>query len=247
MAKKMTRTLTRKIALVVAAALCLSGCPLSEKTSAQDKTPSAKAPSVKSPSAKVLLGDEKKTGSMKSRFRDILGILSGTLAWARNDWAMAAASFIETEHSAAETGNARLREYAAFGLASTYLAEDEYEAALARLEAIGEPLSGDIGSGLWYQAGIIAFRNGEYASASALFRKSLEYDPTQTDAKINLELSRRSLAEGGAKRAGEGSGFSEDGTSGDEAETIFNLVRKKEQDRWKNQEEETPREAVADY
>jgi tetratricopeptide (TPR) repeat protein len=178
---------------------------------------------------------------------DILSILSGALSWSHQDWAAAASSFLEAERVASERGNTLLREYAVYGLASTYLAQDEYDSALARLSELDARMSPEIGSGIWYQAGIIAFRKGEYADAAEMFRKSLEYDPSRSDAKLNLELSRRSLSDTDAKRSASASAFSGEQASGEDADTVFNLVRKKEQDRWKNQEEQASRENVADY
>ncbi len=182
-----------------------------------------------------------------SSLRESFTILSGSLAWARRDWASAAKAFLDAEESALASGNETLRQYAVYGLAATYLAEDEYESAVARLAELDAGLSPELGSGLWYQAGIVAFRKGEYADAVAMFRKSLERDGERADAKINLELSARSLSESDSKRSAGGSGFAEAKPSESDEDAIFDLVRRKERDRWKNQEEEASREIVADY
>jgi hypothetical protein len=67
------------------------------------------------------------------------------------------------------------------------------------------------------------------------------------DAKINLELSRRTLEERKAKTAGTASGVREESSPDKQSDTIFNLIRKKEQDRWKNQEKTSPETMVSDY
>jgi len=177
----------------------------------------------------------------------ILGILNGFLAWSRQDWDLSVASFIGTAGEAASMEDVELREYAVFGLASTYLAQEEYESALQRLSELEDSENTGIRAGVWYQAGVIAYRKSEFDRAASFFRKSLENDPSAFDAKINLELSRRSLEERQSSRAGGASGISEEKTPGKDSETIFNLVRKKEQDRWKNQEEISPGTATADY
>lgn len=216
--------MAKKVTIVIAIfAVILSGC-------APRKVPEA---SARPPDKRVSA-------------RDCFKILSGALAWSRKDWAMAASAFLDAEQSATGDDGAVLRAYAAYGLASTYLAQDEYDSALARLAEVGEDSSGEIGAGVWYQAGIIAFRKGEFDEAASMFRKSLERDPAQVDAKINLELSRRNLAETEAKQLGNGSA-SVSQSGDDDADTIFNLIRKKEHDRWKNQEKPAPVENVADY
>ena len=239
---------TGAIALVVAiaAVVFLSGCTGHARSPATDKVAaSAKATATEKAAATDKAAPH--AARSKSSLGDIFAILSGSLAWSRRDWAMAASSFLDAERAAIDGKNSLLRQYAVYGLASTYLAQDEYEAALARLSELDEGSSTAIGSGIWYQAGIVAFRKGEYADASAMFRKSLEYDSSRTDAKINLELSRRSLSETEAKRNASGSSFSGSMSGDDDADTVFSLVRKKEQDRWKNQEEQASRENVADY
>ncbi len=177
----------------------------------------------------------------------ILGILNGFLAWTRQDWALSVASFMKTAGDAAALKDTTLREYAVFGLASTYLAQEEYESALGRLSELEDSESTAIRAGVWYQAGIISYRKGQFDQAASFFRKSLENDPSSFDAKINLELSRRSLEEKQASRSGGASGIRDEKTPGQESDTIFNLVRKKEQDRWKNQEEINSGTPAADY
>jgi len=106
---------------------------------------------------------------------------------------------------------------------------------------------GTAGEAAAEQAGIIAYRKGQFDQAASFFRKSLENDPSGVDAKINLELSRRSLEEKEASLSGGASGIREEKAPGQDSDTIFNLVRKKEQDRWKNQDEISSGPATADY
>lgn len=183
----------------------------------------------------------------KTGTEGLWGILTGVISWSRQDWALSVSSFLDTAQKATESGNSTLRDYAVFGLASTYLAQDEYDSALARLSEIEKSSTPEILSGVWYQVGIIAFRQGKFDDAASFFRKSLESDPSSLDAKINLELSQLSLVERKSDRSSGSSAIREDSAQSSESDAIFNLVRKKEQDRWKNQEEESSRSAVADY
>lgn len=171
------------------------------------------------------------------------GILSGVLAWARQDWVVSASSFLGT----ADAADSALGDYAIFGLAATYIAQNEYDSALARLSTIRDSPLPEIRAGVWYQAGVIAYRRGQFGDAVEYFKKSLENDSSAVDAKINLELSRRSLVEDDARRSGGASGVNENQSLDQEAETIFNLVRKKEQDRWKNEANGADEPTAADY
>jgi len=128
-----------------------------------------------------------------------------------------------------------------------YLAQDEYSSALNRLASISESAPADVRAGIWYQAGIIAFRKGAFEDASGFFRKSLENDPASLDAKLNLELCRRSLSESRSSQSQAASAVREGEDTGTDNEAIFNLIRKKEQDRWKNQTDGESDRTVADY
>lgn len=174
-------------------------------------------------------------------------VLSGVIAWARRDWALSASSFLDSAARAKAQGSEHVEEYAVYGLASTWIAQDEYDPALARLASIQDSASSEIRASVWYQAGIIAYRRGEFDEAAACFKRSLQNDPSAVDAKINLELSHRSLEEAEASSSGAASGFTEDAAQNQETEMIFSLVRKKEQDRWKNQEDGSKASSVADY
>lgn len=175
-----------------------------------------------------------------------LTLLSGFLSWIQQDWGNAASSYLRVAESARAENNTRLFDYAVYGLAATYLAQDEYDSALIRLSEISSDASDEVAAGLWYQIGVAAYRKQQYGLAGKYFRKSLEIEPAALDAKINLELCSRSLvtnesAAAAAPKVGESR------QKDDEAELLFNLVRRKEQDRWKNQQaEQTPSE-VEDY
>lgn len=176
-----------------------------------------------------------------------LGILSGTLSWSRRDWASSASSFLGTAAAADSSGDGALRDYAVYGLASTYLSQDEYDPALSRLSQIRDSSDAAIRSAAWYQAGVIAYRRGDFDEAVRCFRDSLRSDPRSVDAKINLELSRRSLVEREAASSSSSAPFAEGNQADDGTESIFNLVRKKEQDRWKNVEGDGASSSVEDY
>ena len=174
-------------------------------------------------------------------------VLNGVLAWSRQDWPVSTSSFLEAVEKSRSSGDPLPGEYAVYGLASIYLAQDEYDSALLRLAEIGDASTPELRAGVWYQAGIIAYRKGHFDEALAHFRKSLENDPSSLDAKINLELSRLSLAESRSDMASGNQGIQENNVDGQESETVFNLIRKKEQDRWKNQEEDAVQAGVEDY
>ncbi len=179
-----------------------------------------------------------------ARVGESLSILSGTLSWARGQWQRATVSFLPVADG---TEDAVIRDYALYGLASTYIAEEEYDSALSRLSEISPVADARVRASALYQAGIIAFRREEFAKAADLFRSSLEIDAQSVDAKINLELSRRQERSARRARAQSRSSVSEGRDSAQSERLIFDLVRRKENDQWKNRESAESGTAVADH
>jgi len=170
---------------------------------------------------------------------DRFAVLSGVLSWARQDWSGAAVNFIRVADSARNDETSLIRDYALYGLASTYLAQEEYDSALMRLAEISPESPSEIRSGIWYQIGVAAYRKGLYDQACTYFRQALEIDSAAVDAKINLELCRRSMHTSESSAAASAPGISESGQNEDQSEILFSLVRRKEQERWKNRQNES--------
>ncbi len=140
--------------------------------------------------------------------------------------------------------------YAAYGLGLVYLALGESEAALGRFgeaarAAASDPGMRELAYRAYYNAGITRFRAGDYEGAVEEFRSALDQDGSRPDAKRNLELGLRmatrktvpaaSLAELGKAKAGP------------EPKTLFNFLREKEGDRWRNQEWSADTADTPDY
>ncbi|MBN1615742.1 MAG: VWA domain-containing protein [Spirochaetales bacterium] len=162
-----------------------------------------------------------------------LAIAQGFFKWTGSDMSGATAAFLPLASQESPFPSV-VRDYANYGLAATYLGQGEYEAALNRLSLVSADASDVLKAGALYQAGIISYLREDYASAQQLFRSSLEVDPTSYDAKINLELSIQKNRNSSRVSSGALPGVTEDQIPSDEQEAIFDLLRKKEQDRWKN-------------
>jgi Ca-activated chloride channel family protein len=131
--------------------------------------------------------------------------------------------------------------YAEYGLGSIYLALDEEAAALQRFAAAEKRLAGmpqedhrELIYRINYNRGVVRFHAGDFAAAADQFRSALETDSSRIEAKRNLELSLLSLAgqSSGASRSHDlNSGEEQDGRK-----TLFDYIRRKEQDQWKSRE-----------
>jgi len=181
------------------------------------------------------------------RAAGVTAVLSGVLSWARRDWPSSVSHFLDSLEQAESSGNEVVGYYALYGLGSTYLSGDERRAAESRFDAIGPDAPPEIVASTWYQRGVIAYRDGDYERAALSFRHAIEIGGVSTDARVNLELSLRSRDESRSRASSGPSAAQTEPSDDPAADSVFNLIRKKEQDRWKNQETEQTGSGSPDY
>ena len=177
-----------------------------------------------------------------------LNFLSGYIAWKQNDWTKAASKFFKSIDLSEELKDERIKDYSDFAIGSIYLMQNEDASALSRFEAINENADKNLNSYIYYQKGIIAFKNHEYEKAVRLFKKSLELKPDSVDAKINFELSMRYQKKQKEKLPNSKSAAVIENKEADLLEkTILNLIRKKEKEQWQKKEQENKQPQAFDY
>ena len=177
-----------------------------------------------------------------------LNFLSGYIAWKQNDWNKAASKFFKSIDLSEELKDERIKDYSDFAIGSIYLMQNEDASALSRFEAINENTDKNLDSYIYYQKGIIAFKNHEYENAIKFFKKSLELKPNSVDAKINFELSMRYQKKEKEKLPNSKSAaVIEDKETDLSEKTILNLIRKKEKEQWQKKEQENKQPQAFDY
>ena len=175
-------------------------------------------------------------------------IARGAWAWYQRKYRQATAIFLQTETEARAAQDDTLAQYAAFALAATYLAQEEFAAASARLADIAPDAPASLRSAALYNEGVIAHQQGETDRAIGLFKQAILADPANTDAKINLELCQTETtmrqaqsAETEMRQAGEGTDDSK------LANGIFTLIKENEQNQWKNVQSNKKDDGGIDY
>jgi len=177
-----------------------------------------------------------------------LNFLSGYIAWKQNDWNKAASNFFKSIDLSEEVEDVKIKDYSDFAIGSIYLMQNEDASALSRFEKINENTDKNLNSYIYYQKGIIAFKNHEYEKAVRLFKKSLELKPDSVDAKINFELSMRYQKKQKEKLPNSKSAAVTENKEADLLEkTILNLIRQKEKEQWQKKEQENKQPQAFDY
>ncbi len=178
-------------------------------------------------------------------------VLEGTFAYKNGDFGEATAKFFDLT---LDFQTEEAKNYALFGLSSTYIELGEFDAALKRLEQIsleeqnGVPLSPKLSSAVFYNRGVIFAKKGNFRSAQANFRDAILADSSNENARINLELCSRQTPLGGAEG---GSTILKSVSIQKEFDAkeraIFSLIRESEQERYKNMGGSSESSDVLDY
>ncbi|MBQ3965630.1 MAG: VWA domain-containing protein [Treponema sp.] len=175
-------------------------------------------------------------------------ILKGAWAWYQKRYHEATAVFLHADSMAQAGQDAELEQYALFGLSATYLAQEEYEASLTRLNQIAPDAPPQILSAAFYNEGIIAHHRGENQRAIDLFKKAVLADADNINAKINLELCQTEeamrQAQGAEKEMQQASESRDDSAL---QKGVFTLIKEKEQNQWKKVQSNKKDDGILDY
>jgi Ca-activated chloride channel family protein len=186
--------------------------------------------------------------SCSGRAKDGARILKSTWAWYQKQYQTAVAGFLQTSEDASKSGDSLVQQYALYGLAVTYMTQEENGSALERLSQIAPDAPQQVRYAAYYNAGIIANRSGDYKKAAALFKQAILADGTKADAKINLELSQKQESTHKAQDAEqEMKSVSENNNESALEKAVFSLIRENEQKKWKNSQSDKKENSAVDY
>lgn len=186
--------------------------------------------------------------SCSASFKDSKKILESTMNWYQKDYNKAISGFTEVINNAEIEDDELTKQYALYGLSVTYLMQNEKNASLEKLSEISPNAPVRIKFASYYNAGIIAQREGDYEKAIQCFKMALLVSPDDVNAKVNLELSQTQETQ----KAKEGQqemmpAADSSDTESDIEKTIFNRIRENDQKQWKNYESPEKNSSVIDY
>lgn len=126
--------------------------------------------------------------------------------------------------------------YVAYNLANVYHALGEFPAALSLWEEAEATNSVDLLFRIHFNKAVLFYEQGEYLAARESFIRALLLEPSNVDAKINLELTLKKLETGLSAQTrrspGSDTGSSVPETSTSETLRIFDYLRRKEAQQW---------------
>lgn len=171
-----------------------------------------------------------------------LSVVEGNYAFGQGRYQDATVHYLE-----ALSGGSH-KSWISYDLGNVYHALGEAEAALDMWNKASTTTDAGLLYAISYNQGVQYYELGDYQKAYDAFRKSLEYDATSMNAKVNLELSLRKLqpsSEGSSAHATAES--TKNSVSEQDSRRILEYVRRKEAQQWVPGEQQTPPPAANDY
>lgn len=181
------------------------------------------------------------------RFQVGKEILYGKLEWNRKGYDEAVGHFMKAIEISQETDDKDLKEYALYGLASTYLMKDEVESAVERFEQISPDAPDSVRFAVLYNSGIIAHRKGDYDKAVEDFKSALLIDGSNINAKINLEISQQQKGINAKAREQQITDVSKGSQESELEQALYSIIRENDDNKWKNQQQESESRSSRDY
>lgn len=174
-------------------------------------------------------------------------ILEGRLEWNRKNYQQATVCFLEALNMAKQNNDSYLEQYALYGLASTYLMLEENNAATERLGQIAPDASDEIRFAILYDLGLLSHKKGDYETAASYFKQALMIDGSDVQAKINLELSLDKISVQNNIKERNITSVSENSDEQALENAMYSMMREKEKNTWKSQQQENSESGSLDY
>ncbi|MFI3257895.1 MAG: VWA domain-containing protein [Spirochaetales bacterium] len=174
-------------------------------------------------------------------------VLEGSYYWSQQNYQKSIAALLDVTQTAQESDNFELLQYGLFGLSAGYLMQGEIDAALTKINDMGENITPSLDFARLYNQGIIFHRQGEYKLAAKSFKQALVIDASNISAKINLELCIQEETAQSQKTQQELIPAGVEANTGGADDAVFSFIRENEENRWKNQQVSPQQSDVIDY
>lgn len=174
-------------------------------------------------------------------------LIEGLFFWTQKEYQNATITFLTATEEAKMRNDTIAEQYGLYALASTYITQNETDAALERLSKITSDAPKEILFASLYNAGIIAYKKQQYTQAATLFKEALLIEPSSIDAKINLELSTNQYTATQESQKQEVTPIQQSTEKANAQDALFSAIKAKEHNVWKNIDQTEPKKGGIDY
>jgi len=112
-----------------------------------------------------------------------LDVIDGNYAFSRGEYQEANLDYLKVR------GKKMYNDYISYNLGNVYYALGEINSAFKEWKSVSEGLESKISVQSYFNTGVLLFELSRYEDAYQMFRNILESDPSNINAKINLEYS----------------------------------------------------------
>ena len=177
-------------------------------------------------------------------------ILQGTQYFKQKKYHNSSICFLEAVENSARKQNQEVLPYALYNLGTSYTMLAEEDAALEKYNQVllMQGISQELQYSVYYNLGVMCFKNGDFQGASENFKQAIKIDNTKTDAKINMEMSMQMIQtktrqnESKINPAGHNPN-----AQNDTEEKIFKHIKENDKKQWKNAEMSQKQNHANDY
>lgn len=185
--------------------------------------------------------------SCSYNIKESFDLLHGNFYWHQKKYQHAQMKYLQILNSSEESDNQELKQYATFALGSSYVMQNEEEAAFQRLESVAPNAPDEIRFASAYNIGVLSYSVGNYEKSIQSFRNALMINPQSIEAKINLELALRQGSKTVQNNKSQVKTASENKEHSVLKDAVFSIIRENEQKQWKSQEKQDEFQSPTDY
>jgi len=172
-------------------------------------------------------------------------VLKGWIAYKQKNWDEASIYFLNAQNIDASESSQNISPFICYNIASIFLIKNDILAATEKLKNIDDIEDTHLASSIYYQLGIAAFREERYNDAALCFKKSLEKECDNIDAKINYELSRKEIKNEAIRKIR--STMLEDKQTEEAYNTLLNILKKRDTEEWSEKNQIKTEDFIYDY
>lgn len=172
-------------------------------------------------------------------------VLKGWIAYKQKKWDDASIYFLNAQNIETSENSQNINPYICYNIASVFLIKNDILATSEKLKDIDSVEDNHLASSIYYQLGMVAFRQERYDEATLCFRKSLEKECDNIDAKINYELSRKEIKNEAVRKIR--STMLEDKQTEQVYNTLLNILKKRDMEEWSEKNQTKIKDFIYDY
>lgn len=176
---------------------------------------------------------------------DTINILKGSTYFQQKKFTKSITPFTKVIHNKKQsTHNIQ---YATYNLGTTYFMLGEDEIALEYFLNVPENAPDKVKFSSYYNTGVIYHKNGNYNLANDYFKKALQIDSTNINAKINMEISQQMSQTKTNQSEINALQTNQDNQKINLQNQIFHHIKENDKNQWKNSESTQNLDYSKDY